>query len=137
MRESVNDWYFNTLISRVNSPSTPFIFIGQRLHEDDLAGNLINKKDGYEWDQLILPALDDRKVPLCPTIQTQEALLTMQETMPYEFASQYQQNPQPAGGGIFKPEWFPLLDFEPDFDFTFLTAADRDWETHMALFPAW
>jgi predicted phage terminase large subunit-like protein len=121
MRQSINDWFKNTLQSRVNSPTTPIIFIGQRLHEDDLAANLIKKFDGSEWELLSLQALDGAKNALHPTMHTKEKLLLMQENMPYEFASQYQQDPQPAGGGIFKPEWFVLLDEVPDILATFIT----------------
>jgi hypothetical protein len=31
----------------------------------------------------------------------------------YTFHSQYQQAPQPSGGGIFKPEWLHIHDIEP------------------------
>jgi predicted phage terminase large subunit-like protein len=122
MRASVNDWFLNTLQSRVNSPTTPIIFIGQRLHEDDLAQNLINGFDGHTWQLLSLSALDGANNALLPTMHTKEQLLDMKEKMPYVFSSQYQQTPQPAGGGIFKPEWFVLLDEVPDILATFITA---------------
>ena len=119
MRASVNDWYFNTLQSRLNDPeNTPIIFIGQRLHEDDLAANLI--KSG-EWETVIIPALDPAGNALHPQMHTRDALLKMQETMPYVYASQYQQDPMPAGGGIFKPEWFYLMEEEPNILATFIT----------------
>lgn len=120
IRQSVNEWYFNTLQSRLNDPDrTPIIFIGQRLHEDDLAGNLI-KSD--EWETIIIPALDDAGNALHPSMHSKEKLLKMQETMPYVYSSQYQQNPQPSGGGIFKPEWFYQADEEPDILATFICA---------------
>lgn len=121
MRQSVNDWYLNTLQSRVNDPKTPIIFIGQSLHEDDLPSNLRKGYDGHKWEEIILPALDEVGNALFPQMHTKEQLLIMKEKMPYEFASQYQQNPQPAGGGIFKPEWFSLLDEEPEILATFIT----------------
>jgi hypothetical protein len=46
----------------------------------------------------------------------------MQEFNPYVFASQYQQNPIPAGGALFREEWFVTLDEEPDILATFITA---------------
>ena len=46
----------------------------------------------------------------------------MQEKSPYVFSSQFQQNPIPAGGSIFKPDWFVTLDFEPEILMTFITA---------------
>lgn len=120
IRQSVNDWYFNTLQSRLNEPEkTPIIFIGQRLHEDDLAANLI--KSG-EWETIIIPALDEAGNALHPTMISKEKLLSMQSSMPYVFSSQYQQNPQPAGGGIFKPDWFCKLEDDPDIYTTFICA---------------
>jgi len=117
IREGINDWYYNTLQSRINSPNTPIIFIGQRLHEDDLAANLI--KEG--WQTLIIPAIDAAGNPLHPTMHDLQTLKKMQEQSPYIFASQYQQDPQPAGGGIYKPEWFRTHDIEPHIIASFIT----------------
>lgn len=120
IRQSVNDWYFNTLQSRLNEPDkTPIIFIGQRLHEDDLAANLIKSGD---WETVIIPALDQVGNPLHPSMHSLEKLQKMQETMPYVFSSQYQQDPLPSGGGIFKPDWFYQTEEEPDILTTFICA---------------
>jgi predicted phage terminase large subunit-like protein len=120
MRKTVNEWYFNTLQSRLNDPeSTPIIFIGQRLHEDDLAANLIKSGD---WETIVIPALDGAGNALHPEMHSVTMLRNMQETMPYVFSSQYQQDPLPAGGGIFKPEWFFQMDDEPNIIATFITA---------------
>ncbi|WP_339050229.1 hypothetical protein [Rickettsiella endosymbiont of Xylota segnis] len=119
MREGVIDWYYNTLQSRVNAPGkTPIIFIGQRLHEADLPSHFIQTQS---WETLILPALDSAGNALNPLMHNEKQLLKFQAERPYEFAAQYQQDPQPTGGGIFKPEWFYLLDEEPDFLATFIT----------------
>ena len=128
MRQSVNEWYLNTLQSRVNDPRTPIIFIGQRLHEDDLPANLIKGFDSYQWETVILPAMDIHDNALLPAMHTKEQLLLMKEKMPYEFSSQYQQSPQPSGGGIFKPEWFVLLDSEPEISCAFITADTAETE---------
>jgi hypothetical protein len=119
IRQGINEWFYNTLQSRVNGPHTPIIFIGQRLHEDDLASNLV---ETGQWETLIIPALDMHNNPLHKEMHSREQLLQMKEQSPYEFASQYQQDPVPAGGGIFKPEWFVLLDDEPQIIATFITA---------------
>jgi hypothetical protein len=55
MRQSVIDWYQHTLQSRVNSRQTPIILIMQRLHENDLAGWLLDGGTGEEWEHLRLP----------------------------------------------------------------------------------
>lgn len=128
IREGIIDWYYNTLQSRINSPNTPIIFIGQRLHELDLAAHLI---ESGEWETVIIPALDKHNNVLHPTMHDLPALLAMKEKNPYVFAAQYQQDPQPSGGGIFKPEWFYLTDEEPPVIATFITAdtaeTDKDY----------
>lgn len=128
IRESIKEWYYNTLQSRCNDPKTPIIFIGQRLHEDDLASTFIGKD---EWKKLILPALDQSGNALCPEMHDVFALKKMQEESPYNFAAQYQQDPQPSGGGIFQREWFPLHEYEPNILTTFLTVdtaeTDKTW----------
>lgn len=137
IREGINEWYYNTLQSRTNSPNTPIIFIGQRLHEDDLAANLI--KSG-EWESLIIPAIDVTGNPLHPEMHTLKQLKKMQEESPYNFASQYQQDPQPAGGGIFKADWFVLHELEPKILTTFITIdtaeTDKDWNDE-TVFSFW
>lgn len=119
IRKSVNSWYDGTLQSRVNSPDTPIILIGQRLHEDDLPSNLI--KTG-EWKTIIIPALDSNNNALNPRMHDVPTLKKMQERMPYDFASQYQQTPQPPGGSLFKGEWFKYEREEPHILATFITA---------------
>ncbi|UCE38405.1 MAG: hypothetical protein JSW00_04030 [Thermoplasmata archaeon] len=123
MRDTIGDWYLNTLISRLNNPKrTPIVFICQRLHEDDLAARLLLGMDGHDWDRVVLKALGDNGQSLDPDMHSLEQLKQMQATMPYEFSAQYQQNPQPAGGGVFKPEWFQLYDQDPEIFATFITA---------------
>lgn len=118
IRDNVNDWYYNTLQSRTNSPNTPIIVIGQRLHEDDIIARLI--KTG-EYETVVLPAIDSCGNALHPQMHSKQTLLQMQAESPYHFAAQYQQDPQPAGGGIFKPEWFKLMDEDPNILATFIT----------------
>jgi hypothetical protein len=128
VREGVNEWYYNTLQSRTNSPHTPIIFIGQRLHEDDICARLIGTG---EYKTVILPAIDVAGNALHPEMHDIYTLRKMQHDSPYNFASQYQQDPQPAGGGIFKPEWFKLYDIEPKILATFITVdsaeTDKDY----------
>lgn len=120
IRTSVIDNYRETIQQRARGINVPYIFIGQRLHEDDLGAYLIDGKDGYNWHQVILKSLDDAGNALYPEVDPLEKLLKKQETDPYVFASQYQQNPIPAGGALFKPEWFVLLDEEPEILCTFV-----------------
>jgi len=120
IRKSVINWFFNTARSRVNDgENTPMLFIGQRTHEDDLPVYL---KEESGWKVISLPALDVNKNPLDPRMHSKEDLLKMQKEEEYSFAAQYQQEPQPAGGGLFKKEWFYLTEHDPDILATFITA---------------
>lgn len=130
-REKVKDNFHNTIIHRKRSPTVPIIFVGQRLHESDLPASLLAKEDGYDWDKIILKSIDEVGNVLYPKIHPKEHLLTLQESSPYSFSSQYQQDPQPAGGGIFPTNRFLELEKEPEILATFITAdtaeTDKDY----------
>lgn len=121
IREGVIENYRETIQQRARGVNVPYIYIGQRVHEADLAAYLLDGKDGYEWDKVILKSIDDNGNALYPEAFPLESLLIKQDKDPYVFASQFQQNPIPAGGGLFKPEWFITLDEEPDILFSFIT----------------
>ena len=54
-RTGVNEWYDNTLLSRLNSKETGVIIIVmQRLHQDDLVGHVMDQED---WEVLSFPAI--------------------------------------------------------------------------------
>lgn len=126
IRNGVIDWYYNTMQSRLNNGSkTPIILIGQRLHEADLPSKLMESGD---WDSLIIPALDVVDNALWPSMHTKEELLKMKEQEPYVFAAQMQQDPQPAGGGVFKKEWFMTLEDTPKILATFITGDTAETE---------
>ena len=123
-RERVNDWYANTLYSRLNDKSTgAIILVMQRLHEDDLAGKLAAQGG---WEVLAFPAIAERdeefrwNSPYGSRRHTRrigDALHSEREPIvvleqirttigSYAFAGQYQQAPAPSGGGLVKSEWF-------------------------------
>ena len=122
IRISVIDNYRETIQQRARGINVPYIFVGQRLHEDDLAAYLIAGKDGYNWHKVILKGIDEAGNALYPEVDPLDKLLKKQQTDPYVFASQYQQDPIPAGGALFKPEWFVMLDEEPKIIYSFITA---------------
>jgi hypothetical protein len=141
IRQGILEWYFNTLSSRVNSPHTPIIAIWQMLHEDDLGSNLgEGNKDVVPWDVISLPALDVAGNALNPAMHDVARLKEMQLKMPYEYSSQYQQKPTPAGGSVFKREWFVLLDKDPEILMTFVTVdsaeTDKTWNDQ-TVFSFW
>src|SRR5215510_12290129 len=122
-RRSVNEWYDNTLRSRLNSQEQgAIIIVMQRLHADDLVAHV---QQHESWDVLSFPAIAEkdemydvltaygrRQIPrktdeiLQPTLLSATRLADLQRGMTdYNFAAQYQQNPQPFSGNIVKRDW--------------------------------
>lgn len=120
-RKKVNDWYDNTLISRLNNKvEGVIIVVMQRLHIDDLTGHLL-KQNG--WEVLSLPAIAEenenftlsngKKVGrkkgealnsnLEPLDKLEEQKVLMGE---YNFSAQYQQQPIPVKGNVIDFEKF-------------------------------
>ena len=122
-RRAHNDWFFNTLFSRLNSKEHGVIIIVmQRLHQEDLVGEVL---DRGHWDVLSLPAIavEDERIlyknwygdfafvrkagqALQPERESKETLLRIRENIgEYEFQSQYQQSPTAREGNVIKREW--------------------------------
>lgn len=128
VRETVINQYKETVKQRPRSPNVGIVFMGQRLHEADLANFLKEGMDGYQWRQVILEALDVNGNALNPALHTKEMLEIEREYNEYVFYSQFQQNPQPSGGALFKRQWFRLVDEEPEFIATFITSDSAETE---------
>lgn len=128
IRDRVKRNYFETMERRLRSPNVPVILVGQRLHEDDLPAHLLNDMDGRKWNKTIIKALDDAGNARYPEVNPKDDLLVMREKQPYVFASQYQQDPMPAGGALFKKDQFPLLDKCPKIITTFITVDTAETE---------
>lgn len=122
VRESVILNFRETIQQRCRGINVPMIFIGQRLHEEDLPAYLLEGKDGYTWDRIILKAIDEAGNALYPEAFPLTMLRNKQEFDAYVFASQFQQDPIPAGNALFRPQWFVYLDQEPKMLATFITA---------------
>ena len=123
MRGNANEWFMNTAMSRLNSPQTPIVIIAQRLHEDDVCGFLLDGGNGEYWTPLIIPALNEKTgEALWEFKHTADDLERIKRTDPYNYASQYAQTPSPAGGGIFKDEWWKFYDVLPVCDYRIITA---------------
>lgn len=131
-RRQVNEWYQNTLYSRLNDKRKGcIIIIMQRLHEDDLVGHVLEMED---WEVLRLPAIAEEDeywefsdllgrrqikrragVALHPERESLKALEILNRTLgDYNFAGQYQQSPAPAEGGIIKRDWFLTYTTKPE-----------------------
>jgi hypothetical protein len=130
-RNAVNEWYDNTLLSRLNDKENGcIIIIMQRLHQDDLVGHVLEQ--GH-WDVISLLAIAEidesftikmnygvrrfvRKAgqPLHPERESLETLATIRNQIgSYNFDSQYQQNPSPPGGAMIKHAWIRYCDGPP------------------------
>ena len=128
-RQNVLNWYSNTLASRLNNKETgSIVLVMQRLHEEDLAGHLL---DAGGWEHLSLPAIseDDMSIQVGPKQFHQyrqgmvlhperESLARLQELKKImgsaTFAAQYQQDPVPAEGLHVKKEWFRYYSEPPE-----------------------
>ncbi len=117
-RHTAVEWFNGTISTRLNDFATGhLIVIQQRLHEDDLSGDLL-AKGGFEL--LCLPAEFEQERRCSTSIGWRDprveagALLWPQKVTAahlaalkislgcYRYAGQYQQRPAPAEGGIFK-----------------------------------
>jgi predicted phage terminase large subunit-like protein len=129
-REKVNQWYFNTLLSRLDDKvHGAIIIVMQRLHLNDLTGVLL--QSGEEWTVLTLQAIaeEDEKIQigddrfhcrqadelLHPAHEPKEVLDSLKNQLgSYDYAAQYQQRPIPRGGGLIKREWVRRYKVQPD-----------------------
>jgi predicted phage terminase large subunit-like protein len=127
-RESVKQWYSNTLLSRLDHKSEgAIIVVMQRLHPDDLVGYLLEQGG---WQHLNLPAIaeTDCSIPLGkdryhfrrigdflhPERENEAVLNELKVAMgSMEFSAQYQQAPVPLGGNLIKWSWFKFYDAPP------------------------
>lgn len=128
-RAAANDWFFNTLLSRLDDKRDGVIVaVMQRLHPDDLTAKLQQTSD--EWTLLSLPAIAEkdeqiqigedtyhfRKVDdlLHPVREPREVLDSLLAQMGTDiFAAQYQQNPLATAGNMIKREWVQHYDNLP------------------------
>ncbi|MBT8439838.1 MAG: terminase family protein [Gammaproteobacteria bacterium] len=131
-RDKVWNWYTGTLYNRIR-PGEPIIVIQHRMHEDDLAGRLIEKmrQGGDQWEIVNLPA--DMDNPPWPERYDREALQRIKSnTAPQQWMSLYMQDPSPDEGIYFKREWFFRYEDTPAVrkymtaDFAVTDSADSD-----------
>lgn len=140
-RLNVNNWYDNTVISRLFNPlKDAIIIIMQRTHENDLCWHLIEKMDEWyweDWEVVSLPAIAEENelfdteywiikrnegVTLDSNRYPREALDTIKASLwKTNFYCQYQQNPTSKENQEFHEEWFKYYDDIPTGGRTFTT----------------
>jgi len=120
-RTAANQWFTNTLLSRLDDKRTGAILIVmQRVHMDDLTGFVQSLSD--DWTVLSLPAIAeiDEDIPISEgrvsrrkageALSPEREPLTVLEVLKLQlgsdaFSAQYQQAPVPPGGAMIKRHW--------------------------------
>lgn len=125
-RENLMDWYRSTLYSRLNNQNNGVIIVVmQRLHVDDLTGQLL-KQEGWELLKFPLIAEQDEIYILNNSfferkngellnskMWSEESVNKLRQTISdYHFQAQYQQNPVLPDGNIIKFEWLKYYPIE-------------------------
>lgn len=128
MRDKIKRNYIETIEPRLRGINVPIVIIGQRLHQDDLFSYFFNSGDGQEWNKVVIKGLDEAGNARYPEVMPREKLEKMRIYQNYKFASQYQQDPVPAGGALFKEESFIELEVMPNILATFITADSAETE---------
>ena len=140
MRQNVLDWFQTTMESRKNSPDTPIIIIMQRLHENDLSGFLLDGGNGEKWEHILIPALDGNDETFWKDQFKTEDLHRQRVANTYVFSGQMMQSPSPAGGGIFKREWWKFYTVTPVIKYRMIyadTAMKTKEQNDYSVFQCW
>ena len=142
-RKRVIDWYAGSLVSRLNDKERgSIVVVMQRLHENDLAGHLLEQGG---WEHLNLPAIatEDCDIPsgngkfvrrragdvLHPERESKDALERIRsEVGGLMFSAQYQQQPIPMEGNLVRRDWFRTYDVLPISEFSRIV---QSWDIAM------
>lgn len=122
--DAINKRFNNVFRSRLMQESvTPMIVIMQRISINDPSAYLLNGGMNCKFHHLNLPALIDKEKkrkaythaipikhklpdgPLWAYKYDDKQLENLNKADPYTYASQYDQDPSPLGGSLFKAEW--------------------------------
>lgn len=153
IRTSVNDWWDYVMSTRFcNAATGRRLLVQQRCHANDLSGHIL-AKDDPSWIVLCLPMsfeksrravtvplpmsngkvwMDPRKNEgdlLWPEGINEVAVEKIKKNFNYDsyvIASQLQQRPSPAEGGILKEEWFKPWKQKDLPDFQYIL---QSWDT--------
>jgi predicted phage terminase large subunit-like protein len=142
-RERANNWFNNTLLSRLDDKREgAIVIVMQRLHPDDLTGVLLRALG--DWSLLSLPAIAERdeKIQigqdsyhvrragdlLHAEREPTSVLDSLRSQLGSDtFAAQYQQEPVPPGGAMIKRAWVRRYDQLPTFDSS--SQVIQSWDT--------
>lgn len=129
IRRATLEWWDQAFYNRVNDYKTGSrVVIAQRTHFQDLIGHII---DGGEFEHLNIPEEydpesksrtslgweDPRREPgewMRPDRFSEDEARSERERLgSFGYAAQHQQRPLPRSGGMFKREWFAVVDAAP------------------------
>ena len=147
VRSDTVRWFRESVSSRFNNLDTgALVIIMQRVHEADVAGNILDDEH-HDYTHLMIPwflepervvrngepilndigwydpRLDEDEndsLPAWPERFSKKAIeRTRREVTEYGWAAQYQQSPVPRGGGLIKRTWWQVWEDNkyPLFDF--------------------
>ena len=120
--DKVNQWVSNTLMSRLNNQSEGvIILVQQRVAEMDMTGFFL-QQEGV-WEHLCLPMeyedtqrywtrigwtdwRTNQNELLEPVRFPRDVVERLKKDEEWSYASQYQQQPVPLGGGLIRREWW-------------------------------
>ncbi len=130
MRQRALLWLHETMPTRLVDPaSSAIVVIHHRLHAQDVIGEILSSEMGFEL--LCLPMEFERKRRCSTSIgwrdpRQHEGELLFPERFPpevverdkkalgsYAYQGQFQQNPIPRGGNMFKRHWFEIVNAAP------------------------
>lgn len=129
IRSETVRWFRESLSDRFNNMEEGvLIVIMQRVHEDDVSGAIISH--GMNYCHLMIPMEYDPARHCTTSIgwtdpREEDAELAWPDRFservvkqlkidkgPYAYTGQYQQNPEPRGGGILKRDWWGVYELE-------------------------
>jgi hypothetical protein len=120
-RSAANQWFANTLLSRLDDKRTgAIVIVMQRVHMDDLTGFLLSQSS--EWELLSLPAIAEFEETIAvgnghshrrrfgEALSPEREPVHVLEALKLQigsdaFSAQYQQAPVPPGGAMVKRHW--------------------------------
>ena len=123
-RDRAWDWFRDDIMSRLE-PGASLIVNMTRWHEDDTIGRIKIDPLGHDWEHVELPAMigdgneavDEQDIAtarsLWPEVYSLERLAAIRARGEHGWWSLYQQAPFPRGGGMFKRDWFSVVDQSP------------------------
>lgn len=124
-RDRAWDWLRDDLMSRLE-PGASLIVNMTRWHEDDVIGRIQQDPMGLPWIHIAIPAVQDANGEAADERTDVEAfsywperysladLATIRMRGEHGWWSLYQQKPFPKGGGMFKRDWFAVVEIAPN-----------------------